>query len=124
MSNTPKTIYRRPEHAGNPPTKAVIRGETSMLTLDPARLAKAGSVYTAPRGWHTVKPVSRRPLSKAAVILFLLGVLVVVVVLIAITSERRAHAQIIGEPVCYISAPALPAMSCIEPRAYLPIVQR
>jgi hypothetical protein len=114
-------IYRRPEHAGTPPTKAVMRGDIPMRTLDPKRLARAGAVS---------KPVRRRPLSKAAVmfLLSLFAVLVLVAALVISTSgEARAQTNI-DEPWCQVSAPQLPAdtaqtqLNCIKPRVFIPLV--
>lgn len=116
MNGAPKTIYRRPEHAG---TKPVIRAGSPMRTFDPKRLAHAGTLQSI--------PVRRRALSKRAVILsFLLCVLVVIAALAIATSEGRAtHAQTTIEPWCEIgSAPALPATTCLTARVYLPEVSR
>lgn len=103
-------------------TKPVRRGNSQMLTLDPQRLARAGSV-------HRASFTGRRRVGLRAVVLLLLGGLVLLgaVVLIALSGAglRGAHAQTIGEPVCYISAPTLPQtnhLSCIQPRVFIPIV--
>lgn len=103
-------------------TKPVQRGNSQMLTLDPQRLARAGSVS---RASFTVR---RRVGLRAVVILLLCSlVLLSAIVLIALSGAglRDAHAQTIGEPVCYISAPTLPQsnpLNCLQPRAFMPIV--
>lgn len=113
MTNTPETIYRRPEHAG---TKPVIRAGSLMRTLDVQRLRNASPL-------QTVRPVRRRALSKRTALLLVL--LVVIAALAIATSKGRAHAQTIGEPWCEIgSAPALPATTCLTARVYLPEVSR
>lgn len=103
-------------------TKPVRRGELPMLTLDPRRLARAGSV-------QRVSFTVRRRVGLRAVVLLLLGGLVLLgaIVLIALGGAglRNAHAQTIGEPVCYISAPTLPQtnqLNCLQPRVFMPIV--
>ena len=90
-----------------------------MQTLDVQRLRNASPL-------QTVKPVRRRALSKRVALLFLLCVLVVIVALAIATSEGRARAQVIGEPWCEIGAPPAPAVqvNCLQPRVYLPEVQR
>lgn len=79
MSNTPKTIYRNPNHAG---TKPVMHNGLPMRTLDPQRLARAGAVS---------KPVRRRGLSNRTVLLSFLGLLVVIA-LLAIATSGGGHA--------------------------------
>lgn len=103
--------------------KPVHRG-APMLTLDPQRLARAGSV-------QRVSFTGRRRVGLRAVVFLLLGGLVLLgaVVVIALSGAglRVSIAQSIGEPVCYISAPVLPAqdvLNCIQPRAFAPIMAR
>lgn len=103
-------------------TKPVQRGNMTMLTLDPQRLGRAGSV-------QRVSFTGRRRACPRAAVLLLLGGLVLLgaIVLIALGGAglRNAHAQTIGEPVCYISAPTLPQsnpINCLQPRAFMPVV--
>ena len=106
-------------HARKSPTKSVMQRGLPMKTLDPKRLAQAGAVSSI---------TGRRRVGLRAVVLLLLGGLVLLgaVVLIALSGAglRGAHAQTIGEPVCYISAPTLPQtnhLNCIQPRVFIPI---
>ena len=102
-------------------TKRVQRSELPMLTLDPQRLARAGSV-------QRVSFTDRRRVGLRVVVMLLVGLaLLGAVVMIALSGAglRDAHAQTIGEPVCYISAPTLPQtqpVTCLQPRAFIPIV--
>jgi hypothetical protein len=121
MSNTPRTIYRRPEHAGKAPiTKSVNRAGLPMLTLDPKRLARAGSISTTGR---------RRVYTGRVVVTFLLAGLVLLgaIFVIALSGAglKKAHGQGIVSPApwCMVSSPVAPAMECIQPRAHLPIVE-
>lgn len=76
MSDTPKVIYRRLDHAG---TKPVMRNGSLMRTLDPTLLANAGSVS---------RQVRRRGLSTRAV-LFSFAVLLVIAALVIASSGGR-----------------------------------
>lgn len=107
-------------------TKPVQRGNMTMLTLDPQRLGRAGSVQ---RVSFTGRLTNRRRATQRAAVLLLLGGLVLLgaIVLIALSGAglRDAHAQTIGEPVCYVSAPTLPQsnpLNCLQPRAFMPAV--
>lgn len=87
--------------------------------LDVQRLRNASPLQTL----H-VRPAGRRALSKRTVILFLLCVLAVIAL---ITASEKGHAQTIVEPVCYISAPVLPAqdvLNCLQSRVFVPLVAK
>lgn len=101
MTNTPKVIYRHPDHAGRKPvTKIVQRGDMPMLTLDPHRLARAGSVQSI---------IVRRRVRVRVVVGFLLVVALLVVALAA-ASRVRAQTFEVGAA----------CLKCV----YLPEVQR
>lgn len=102
MTDTPRIIYRHPKHAGRKPvTKSVQRGDLPMLTLNPQRLARAGSVQSI--------IVRRRAFGWRAVAILLLLVALLVVALAA-ASRVRAQTFEIGAP----------CLKCV----YLPMVQR
>lgn len=89
MSDTPRTIYRRPEQAGKRPTTANMkRGEP--IALDAQRLARAGSVQSI-TGRQRVNGLRAVVITLLLVSLVSLGA----VVLIALSGagSHKAHAQ-------------------------------
>ena len=92
-----------------------------LLTLDPQRLARAGNV-------QRVSFTGRRRATQRAAALLLVGLALLSAITTTALSGARshaAHAQTIGEPVCFIGAPTLPQSQpvvCLQPRAFIPIV--
>lgn len=79
-------------------------------TLDTRRLRNASPL-------QTVVPAQRR-LGIVSIVL-----IAIIIALIALAIASSAHAQVIGEPWCQVGNAPQPAMTCMQPRLYLPAVQ-
>ncbi len=98
----------------NAPTMQTIqRADGSMYhTLNTRRLRNATPL-------QTVLPAQRR-LGIASIVLIALIVVLLALALIA----SVAHAQTIGQPWCEVGSAPKPALTCVQPRVYLPEVTR
>lgn len=123
MSNEPRTIWRnvlspskgntnrQAGHAGNAPVFQVIQQADGRLNT--RRLSAASPLQTV------VRP-RRRALSKRAAFLLFVALLVVLAYMAGAASN--VHGQEIAEPWCVVSAPVAPALDCVQPRLWLPMV--
>lgn len=101
------------KHRNAPTLQTVKRADGQLYqTLNTRRLRNASPL-------QTVLPAQRR-IGIASIVL--IALIVVLLALALITSS--AHAQVIGEPWCQIGSAPAPAMTCVQPRVYLPAVTR
>jgi hypothetical protein len=55
--------------------------------------------------------------------LLLLGLVVLIGLVVRSAQPARARGIVSPQPWCQVSTPVMPAMQCVQPRAFLPIVE-
>lgn len=73
---------------------------------------------------QTVLPAQRRLSIVSLVLIALIVALIALAVTLSLSKGSSAHAQSIGEPWCQIGSAPAPAITCVQPRIYLPEVTR
>lgn len=98
----------------NAPTMQTVQRADGQLyqTLNTKRLRNASPL-------QTVLPAQRR-IGIASIVL--IALIIALLALALITSS--AHAQTISQPWCEVGSAPAPAMTCVQPRVYLPEVTR